>query len=293
MRIVLVGAAGKLGGYLCRDWAGRHEIVAVTRAEVDLRDMEALERYLGELEFDALVNCAAMASPEGCEAEHASATLINAVAPTVMARACVAKSARLMHFSTDYVVDGEEEGLKDESAGTSEFGQYGRSKLAGERRVLDVCPEALVCRVSWIFGEGLPSFLESTVRRARAGEALEAVVDKWSKPTSAVDISRSVERFLAPEGPSGVLHLVNAGEPESWWSYACRVVRLACEVGLLEEEVPVRKMRMAEIPRLSAPRPVHTALTSRRLEGLLGETIPHWEQEARALLRRMCEGECH
>jgi dTDP-4-dehydrorhamnose reductase len=147
--------------------------------------------------------------------------------------------------------------------------------------------------VSWVFGEGIPSFPRSIVERALAGDELEAVDDKWSKPTSALDIAEASESLLAREGPGGVLHLVNEGGPESWWSCATKVVRLAREAGLLPEEPPVRRIGLEDLPQLGAPRPVHTALGSRRQEELLGAPLPSWEGRVAAELRAWAKGECH
>jgi dTDP-4-dehydrorhamnose reductase len=131
------------------------------------------------------------------------------------------------------------------------------------------------------------------VRRARAGERLEAVADKWSKPTSAAAISRGVEILWERGREGGVLHLVNGGGPESWWSYACKVLRMAHEAGLLAEVPPVAKTSLAEIPQLSAPRPVHTALGSCRQAEVLGAPLPCWEAAAGLWLREWARRESH
>ena len=293
MKIVLVGAGGKLGGYLRRAWEESHQLSVLTRAEVDLRDGGSLRRELEDLDFEALVNCAAMASPEACEEDREGAVLVNALAPEVMARVCAERGARMVHFSTDYVVDGSEARLKDETAPVASLGNYGSSKLDGERRVLDACPGALVCRVSWIFGAGVPSFMEAVIRRARAGETLEAVADKWSKPTSVRDIAASVERLLGMPGASGVLHLVNGGDPVSWWDYADRVLALAARVGLVPDVGPVDRRLLSEVPQLTAPRPVHTALGSARQESLLGASLPPWELRVREEFGAWADRECH
>jgi dTDP-4-dehydrorhamnose reductase len=285
MKVLLFGAAGKLGGFLHRDWMARHEVEPVTRAEVDLEDRVGLRALLEASTCDAVINCAAMASPEACEAEPGRAESVNALAPEVMATVCRERGLPFVHFSTDYVVDGRDPGLKDESAATDGGACYGRSKLAGERRVLEACPTALVCRVSWVFGEGLPSFLDSVVDRALRGEMVEAVADKWSKPTSAMDISRSVEKLIRCPEASGVLHLVSEGEPESWWSYAQKALVLARDAGVLSVVPEVRQSTLAAVPQLSAPRPRHTALRSGRLAGLLGEALPAWEDRAAEHLR--------
>lgn len=284
MKIVLIGAGGKLGRFLQREWEPRHEVRPLTRTEVNLRDGAALQARLEDMEFEAVVNCAALASPEACEADREEARLVNVVAPGLIASACAARGARFVHFSTDYAVDGREAGLKDEETPGNDLGIYGRTKVEGERRVLEADADALVCRVSWVFGEGIPSFLETVVGRARRGEVLEAVGDKWSKPTSARDIADSVERLLPVRDASGLLHLVNQGEPVSWWDYAVRAVELAVEAGVLSEPVEVRRKTLSEVPQLSAPRPVHTGLSSIRQEALLGTALPSWEDRALGVL---------
>lgn len=293
MHIILAGAQGKVGSYLQQAWRAQHEVLTLTRQDVDLRDGEALRRFFGEIEFDAVVNCAAMASPDACEEDPEGAELVNAVAPGLMAELCAQRGARLVHFSTDYVLEGTKPGLKDESAPTGGLGHYGHSKLAGERRILDADPTALICRASWVFGGCWPAFLDTIVARARSGDPLEAVGDKWSKPTNVAELARIVEQLLAQPLVGGVLHLTHPGEAESWWTYACKAVTMACEIGLLEQIPDVAKVKMIEIPQLAALRPAHTAMCSSRLADLLESPLRGWEEAAAEHLQALRARECH
>ncbi len=289
MNVVLTGTTGKLGGFLRRHWAGVHRVHCLTREVADLRDPEALRRVLEEMSFDALVSCAAMTSPEACEADPAGADVVNGEAPAVMAAVCRERGARLLHFSTDYVLDGTEPGLKDEQAVTNPLNHYGRSKLDGECRVLDECPMAMVCRVSWLFGTTPPGFVQTVVGRAKRGEKLDLVADKWSMPSSVADIAQATDRLLNRPDLAGVIHLTNLGEEESWWSYGKKVLQIARELGILDRDVMVHPAKLADIPQLSTPRPLHTAMIPARMGHELGWTPRCWEEAAREVLRAQAE----
>ena len=287
MKIVLTGATGKLGGVLRRQWGGWHELVVLDRNRADLNDPDAARRSLDGVDFDALVNCAACSSPEQCEADPGEARRVNAEAPEALARLCRDRQARLVHFSSDYVLAGEEPGLKDENAPTGPINEYGRSKLEGEQRVLEADPSALVCRVSWVYNTEPPAFFESVLRRAMADELLEAVGDKFSMPCCAKRIARTVMALLRRRDACGVFHLAPCGEPQSWHSYACKVVELAHAEGLLDEVKEVREKRLADLPQLAAPRPRHTAMHPGRLRDEPGWAPGTFEEDARARIREL------
>lgn len=293
MKIVLIGAKGKLGGALAREWIGKHEVKALTRADIDLRETDELGHLLDETEFDALVNCAALASPDACLDDVEAARLVNEEAPQVMARACREHGARLLHFSTDYVLDGHEEGLKDETAATYANGEYGRSKRAGEEAVLEEMESGVVGRVSWVFGTEPGGFCETIVQRAKRGEELEAISDKFSMPTYARDIAKWSELLLSREEAQGIYHLTHTGDPQSWWSYGSQVLEDAFDLGLLEKPAKISSTKMAELNIFRAPRPIHTAMTPRRLQEELGVAVRDWRSAARDCLASLAKAESH
>jgi dTDP-4-dehydrorhamnose reductase len=293
MELALVGVTGKLGRYLHHRWAPVHRVHALARDRIDLRNPVAVRRVLEESTFDALVNCAAVASPETCEAFPADAHLVNAESPGVMAEVCQEKGARMVHFSTDYVLDGTEPGLKDEKAPTEPVNHYGRTKLEGEHRVLGACPSTAVCRISWVFGTRPSGFLQAILNRARKGEALEAVDDKWSMPGCARDIARVVEMLLGRPDLSGVFHVANLGEPETWWSYGRKVLEMAESFGIIGPGWEILPRKMAEVPQLSVPRQAHTAMRPGRLVRELGWPVRKWEVAARDEVRLLGSRESH
>lgn len=284
--MVLFGATGKLGGFLQTRWVDQDEVTAPGRAEVDLQDAAAVAEFLGNIDFDVLVNCAAMASPDQCEEAPEEARAVNAVAPAVMARACREQGARMVHFSTDYVLAGERAGAKDEKEPAGPVNVYGQTKWEGEQAVLAADEDALVCRVSWIFGTDPPGFCDSILARARAGEDLEAIADKFSMPTRACCIAEWIEYLIPRREHRGIFHLTHTGEPQSWWSYGSRVLEMAHELGLLAEPVAIRPTRMADLGLFKAARPIHTAMIPRRLREETSLEIRPWDEEVRRHLRK-------
>ncbi len=201
------------------------------------------------------------------------------MAPEMMARICRLEGMRFIHLSTDYVLDGRREGLKTEEE-VPPVNVYGESKLEAEFRVREEMPDALVARVSWVFGNpGRPSFLEMVLRRAMKREPLAAVADKWSMPTWVEDLCVWL-RFLAYEsGASGVLHLCQSGEPVSWHSYAVAVLKCAVKHGLLPSFCRLwRNKSSTNRPVSGDARPRHTAMSCERLSSLMKKPVRAYEE---------------
>ena len=294
MEIILTGTTGKLGSFLWRSWNGYHRVTTLRRDMVDFRNPEAVRSRLKKMDFQVLVNCAAMADPDRCEMYPDDAHRINAETPAAMADVCRDMGVRMIHLSTDYVLDGSKSGLKDERAAVAPVNHYGMSKLDGERLVLDRCPSALVCRTSWIFGTSPPGFVGTFLDRARRGEPLEAINDKWSKPTAVADIERWLSALLDRDDVTGTLHLANDGEPETWWTYGSKVLRMATELGAFPDAPRVKPMSIDEVPEFTAPRPVHTAMDPHRLAVELGLPVRRWEEAARERVEDLLgAGESH
>ena len=156
-RILILGSNGGLGRALVRQLAPNHEVTAWTRAELDFDQPEAIASKLAGCEFDVLLNPAGMTNPDACEAQPEKARLANVLGPQMLAQCCHERGARLIHFSTDYVFSGEPRELWVEDDPTEPVNLYGRTKREGEWAVLQACPDALVARVSWLFGPDKPS----------------------------------------------------------------------------------------------------------------------------------------
>jgi len=273
-RILILGSNGGLGRALVRKLAPNHEVTAWTRADLDFEQPEAIANKLARCEFDVLLNPAGMTSPDVCETQPESAHLANVTGPQVLAECCHERGARLIHFSTDYVFSGEPLDLWSEDDPTEPVNLYGRTKREGELAVLQASSDALVARVSWLFGPDKPSHPDQMISRSLQSDDLTAVADKISVPTSTADVGEWIERLLH-KSASGVLHLCNSGMA-SWHSWAEKTLGLAESLGVPVQTTHVRPIQLAELTQLKAARPLSTVMSNQRLQNLLGIEIRHW-----------------
>ncbi len=183
MKIAILGAGGRLGAALSRAWAATDEVLAFTRADIDLAQPGEIDRVLDPLRFDVLVNCAALTNVDYCETHEDEAMRINAGAVREIGALCARKHARCLHISTDYVFDGDTDRPYTEADEARAISVYGESKLRGEVALLDTSAEHLAVRVSWVFGPDRPSFIDGILKRALESDTAEAIGDKWSTPS--------------------------------------------------------------------------------------------------------------
>lgn len=280
MKILLTGSGGRVGSRLVEDLeAAGHELIRWGRQEVDFSREGALEsalRELGSNSPDAVINCAALSSIEGCLDDPLRTHRVNAMAPGILARFCEHYGIRLIHLSTDYVLDGRRTGKKSERDKCKPVNQYGESKREAELRIQENCPSAVIARVSWVFGNpDCPSFPEFILGKALSGESLQAIEDKFSLPTSLTTISQAVTAFLSPE-VSGTFHVCDSGDPASWLDYAQAVLTAAAAANLPLKTREVQGIPLSSMTSFRDPRPPHTAMDNTMLADILGTPVSHW-----------------
>lgn len=286
-KILIFGASGRTG-QVVKAAAGQagYEVLAPAHADCPLEQAEAVSDTVLGCGAQLVVNCAAISGLEACADDPLQAHLVNAVAPAAMALACRHTGARFVHLSTDYVLDGRRPGMKDERAKCRPICWYGESKREGELQVLEALPAAVVARVSWVCGNPQkPSFVESTLARALAGQPLAAVADKVSLPTDAADIAR-VALALGEGDYAGVVHVCSSGEPLSWWHCAQLALQSAVGQGALAALPPVEQQKLDEVPFFREPRPRYTGMGNARLTAQLGIPMPTAQQTIDTVVRR-------
>jgi dTDP-4-dehydrorhamnose reductase len=271
-RLLVTGAAGMLGCDVLR--AGRragHELVALSRAELDITDAPAVERAFARLSPDAAINCAAFTDVDAAETHAEQANAVNADGAGNLARAAAAVGKPLVHLSSDYVFSGE---APLDAAGhvrpyvesdrPAPRSRYGASKLAGERQVLDASPRHTVVRSSWLFGTDGRNFVSTMLRLAGERDGVQVVTDQVGCPTWTGHLAPAL-LGLIERGVSGLVHLAGAGHT-SWNGFAQEIFRQA--------ELPCRVEPIAssELAR-PAPRPAWSALASERDDVL---PMPDW-----------------
>ena len=243
------------------------------------------KKILAALDFDVLINAAAMTGVDQCETEPEAAHAVNAEAPATLAALCAAKGAKMVHISTDYVFDGVAPGLRQEDEATNPLGAYGKSKRAGELAVLGASPNNLVVRTSWVFGPDRPSFPDRILGMASDQDEVRAIADKWSSPCYSEDFAVWMRAVLADPSIAGVLHLCNSG-PCSWQEYGQAVLDLAAGLGVPLRTTRVLPMSLTEMECFTAARPVHTALGTSRFTDLTGLIPRPWREALSEFLHR-------
>ncbi len=275
-RIVIVGAAGRLGQALEARLSRQATVIGLARPRIDLLSPRSIFEALDPLEFDHLIFPAAMTAVDPCETDQEQAYAINAAAPKLVAEICAAKKAHMTHVSTDFVFDGGKEGPYTEIDEARPVSVYGASKLQGEKHVLAASDAHLVVRVSWLYGPGKPAFPEWIVDKACAESKLSLPVDKLGSPTSSVDVAELLVPLLEGQA-SGVFHLCNAGTC-TWqqWGQAC--LDLAREAGVPLQTETISGNSLNDIGAFVAKRPPNSAMNTAKYTDFTGVTPRPWRE---------------
>ena len=285
MKILIVGSGGRLGAALVREFQGKFDVTSFNHEQLDLANQNQTRDNLSPLEFDVLVNCAAMTNVDLCEQEIEQAFAINAEGPQLLARICRDKNAKMIHFSTDYVFNGEKREPYVETDAAKPISVYGESKRTGEKLVLQTQDRHLVLRVSWVFGPDRPSFIDAMIKRAREEEHIDAVADKFSTPTYTHDIAEMVSRFFDVDLPGGILHFANNGEC-SWQEYAQHALDCCHRLNIPLKAKIVGALKLADMKNWVARRPVYSVLSIANYAELTGVTPRSWRDAVSDYIER-------
>lgn len=280
----MIGAGGRLGAALAREFARSCEVIGFGHTQLDLADLDKLRATLAPMRFDAVINAAALTNVDYCENHREEAMRLNAEAPRVLAEICGEKQARFIHVSTDYVFDGTKRTPYAEEDAAEPISVYGESKRAGEIGALKANDRALIIRVSWVFGPDRPSFIDAILQRARSEEEVAAVADKFSTPTYTLDIAGLLRPLLLSDAVSGILHLANRGAC-SWQQYAQWALDCCHEQGVPVKAKSVRPLSLGEMKNFVARRPVYTVLATEKYEQLTGCAPRDWHDAVEQYVR--------
>ncbi|HSG76637.1 MAG TPA: dTDP-4-dehydrorhamnose reductase [Burkholderiales bacterium] len=269
MRILLTGATGQVGWELRKTLAPLGEVRVFDRFGLDLADAPVLVATVRALQPDVVVNAAAYTAVDKAEAERDLAFAVNATAPRVLAEEARRIGALLVHYSTDYVFDGEKADPYVEEDATRPINAYGASKLAGEQAILASGCRHLILRTSWVYGPRGKNFYLTMLRLARERPELKVVDDQVGAPTSSLEIARATATLLA-KGSQGLYHMSAAGET-TWCGFARAILERAGSA------TPVVAIRTAEYPT-PAKRPRNSRLDCSKLRAEHGVSLARWER---------------
>ena len=301
-RILITGATGQVGWQLQRTLSPLGEVIARTRTQLDLSDPLATAKFVRELAPDIVVNAGAYTSVDRAESEPELANTVNAVSPARIAAEVVRYGGLLIHYSTDYVFDGQKPGPYSEDDPTGPLSVYGQTKLAGERAIASSGCAHIILRTSWIYDIRGKNFLRTVLRLGREREELRMVADQHGTPTWARAIAeataqitvRCIQEGSAKQGGcSGIFHLTAAGET-TWAGFAEQILEEYMSLAEWPADTgewgsPLMATRVVPITTAEFPtparRPRNSVLSNAKLQKTFGLSLPDWRLQLRLALQ--------
>ncbi len=290
MKILLTGVDGQVGFELQRALAPLGEVVASTLCgtlpggsqglAMDLAQADSLGAVLDSVKPDVVVNPAAYTAVDKSESEPELAGRINADAPAALAQWCATHKALLVHYSTDYVFNGQSPRPFREDDATDPLGVYGRTKLAGEQAIRESGCRHLILRTAWVYSSRFGNFLKTMLRLATERTELGVVADQVGAPTTARGLAEVTASLLARAGDLdqarlGTFHCVHGGQT-SWHGFAEAIFARAVSAGVLARAPTVMAIGSADYPT-PAQRPAYSVLDTGRLREIHGLALPDWQ----------------
>ncbi|MBU4216967.1 dTDP-4-dehydrorhamnose reductase [Candidatus Parcubacteria bacterium] len=268
-KILLVGAQGNLGGQLKKVFA-KYDVYSWDRDEIDIANREQVMKKITDLEPNVIINAAAYNAVDKCEADEAelqAAQTINGDAPGFLAEAALEVGATLIHYSSDYVFNGEVTEEFREDAQTNPINKYGETKLAGEKNVLRFSDQGLkyfIVRLSKLFGPkgesevAKPSFFDVMLKLGRERESIDVVNEERSCFTYSPDLALWTKKLLESDSTFGIYHFVNEGAC-TWYESVLELYKMA------DINIRVNAVTSDKFPR-PAKRPTCSVLVNTKFE---------------------------
>ena len=286
MRLVVTGASGQLGWELARSLAPLGEVVALTRGELDLARLDTIGPKLRELQPDVIVNAAAYTAVDQAESDEALASRINGEAVGIMADEAARAGALLIHYSTDYVFDGQKTAPYTETDAVAPLNAYGRSKLQGELAIQNSSAAWMIFRTTWVYGARGQNFLRTIWRLAGERETLRIVADQRGAPTGArliAEISAHAIRAAQIERRNGKfvpgLYHLSADGQTTWHGFATAIVEQLRELAPNDfvKTTSIEAIASKDYP-VPARRPNNSLLDNSKLTDRFDLYRPDWRQ---------------
>ena len=286
MKILLLGKNGQVGWELQRSLAPLGEVLALDRHSTehcgDLSQPERLAKTVLAWQPQVIVNAAAHTAVDKAESEPDLARCLNATAPAALAQAAAQTGALLVHYSTDYVFNGQGDQPWQEDDATGPLSVYGQTKREGEQAIVVSGCAHLIFRTSWVYAARGGNFAKTMLRLAAERERLTVIDDQFGAPTGAdliADVTaHAIRASLQQPALGGLYHLVAGGET-TWHGYASHVI---AQARLLQPGLALKVSDIAPVPTSAFPtpaqRPLNSRLNTHKLQQAFGLTLPPWQQ---------------
>ncbi|MCL2445622.1 MAG: dTDP-4-dehydrorhamnose reductase [Oscillospiraceae bacterium] len=276
MNMLITGAQGQLGRDVLAEAAKRGwTVTGVDIADFDLIDRAATHTALAEIKPQVVIHCAAYTAVDRAESEPAQAFAVNENGTRHVAEYCAEHGAWMIYVSTDYVFDGSGTRAWEVDDTPAPCNVYGKSKLAGEQALREICPQHMIVRTSWVFGSHGANFVKTMLRLGSERASVNVVADQVGAPTYTVDLARLL-CDMAANPKAGIYHASNAGEC-SWADFAREILSLA------RSNCVVNDIPSSEYPT-PAMRPMNSRLSPKALIDAGYEILPPWQDALARML---------
>lgn len=225
--------------------------------DLDITKEEIVQKRIREMSPSVIINASAYTNVDGAEDNEELANRINGTAVGHLAKTAELIGAKLIHYSTDYVFNGECESGYQESDKPDPVNAYGRSKLLGEQAIQKECKDYYIIRTSWLYGRGGKNFVDTMIKLGKENKAVKVVNDQFGKPTYTADLARQTRKLIEGDKPYGIYHVTNEKQA-SWFDFAEKIFELS---GIKTTVIPVTS---GEFPR-PAKRPNYSSLINTKI----------------------------
>ncbi len=280
-RILVTGSAGQLGREIAALDAFTPELhfLFTSRDTLPVDDSESVKKYFKENRPQFCINCAAYTAVDKAEENEDLAFSINRDGAGYLAEAAALYDCRMIHISTDYVFDGNSNRPYKEDDRPSPINVYGKSKLAGEQRVLSIHPEATIIRTSWVYSPFGHNFVKTMMRLQKEKDLLNVVNDQYGCPTYAADLAELLVLMIREKNHPGIFHFTNQGVI-TWFDLAAEIKQL------IASRCAILPVASSSYPTKAA-RPAYSALDSTLITSTYGFHLKNWEESLRRCVSKM------
>ena len=269
MKILLLGHKGMLGSDLLEQMSHHHEVIGMDVDEIDITSVGDCVKAIEETKPQIIINAAAYTNVDGCETAKEKCFAVNAEALKNIAEACRNKNIRIVHFSTDYVFNGNGKSPYKEEDECDPINTYGASKLAGERYLQTLAQNYIIIRTAWLYGANGKNFVRTILEKAKTTPRLTVVDDQLGSPTHTKDLAAAVD-LLIEKNAQGIFHVTNRGSC-SWYQFAVKILQ---EAGI--DDVEVSPIKSDQLARL-AKRPAYSVLSMQKFISTTGKVMQPWQ----------------
>ncbi|MFC3799807.1 dTDP-4-dehydrorhamnose reductase [Cohnella sp. GCM10012308] len=277
LKVLIAGGNGQLGRELNKLLDRKYRVMSCTSDEMDILNKNQLNKRIKAYKPDWIINCAAYNNVDEAEIDRSRAELINELGPRNLAEVANEHRCALLHFSSDYVFDGRTDKPYIETDPTNPINHYGRTKVEGEKRIMECHDDYLIIRTSWLYGGSGRSFVNAVLARAKQGSLLQVVDDQIGNPTCTLDLALQVELAMRVK-LSGLYHCSGLGYC-SRFDFAEKILSLA---GISAD---VKAIKTSDTIH-NAERPLFSALDSQLIEQSLGRRMLSWEDSLEAYMKK-------